>query len=113
MLVLHGAYLLRRVGRPSEQRNDDAALIGIEKTTAMVTVGVFRYIRHPVYSSLLFLAWGVFLKNPSWLGAILAFAATISLVVTAKVEEAECIRFFGPAYQSYIRHTKMFVPFLF
>jgi len=29
------------------------------------------------------------------------------------VEEAEDIRFFGAAYQSYIKQTKMFIPFLF
>jgi protein-S-isoprenylcysteine O-methyltransferase Ste14 len=76
-------------------------------------VGAYKYIRHPLYSSLLFLAWGVFFKDPSWLGGILALAATIFLVVTAKVEEAEDIRFFGPAYQIYRKQTKMFIPFLF
>jgi protein-S-isoprenylcysteine O-methyltransferase Ste14 len=66
-----------------------------------------------MYSSLLFLAWGVFLKDLSWLSAILALAATVFLVATAKMEEAENIRFFGPAYQTYIRQTKRFIPFLF
>lgn len=112
VLVLHGAYLLRRVGRPSEQRNADRTLIGIEKTTTLVTVGAFKYIRHPVYTSLLCLAWGVFLKSPSRPGGVLAFAATICLVVTARIEEVECIRFFGAAYAAYMKHTKMFIPFL-
>ena len=112
-LVLHGVHLLERVGRPSATRSGDVTLIAIEKTTALVTVGAFKYIRHPLYSSLLSLAWAVFFKNPSQLGSILALAATIFLVVTAKVEEAECVRFFGPAYQEYMKQTKMFVPFLF
>jgi protein-S-isoprenylcysteine O-methyltransferase Ste14 len=112
-LVVHGVCLLRRVGRPSEERNEDATLIGIERTTTLVTVGAFKYIRHPLYSSGLCLAWGVFLKNPSRLGGVFALAATILLVVTAKVEEAECVQSFGPAYQAYMTRTKMFVPFLF
>jgi protein-S-isoprenylcysteine O-methyltransferase Ste14 len=112
-LVVHGVYLLRMIGKPDDRRSEDGATIGFEKTTTLVMVGAYKYIRHPLYSSLLFLAWGVFFKDPSWLGGILALAATIFLVVTAKVEEAEDIRFFGPAYQIYRKQTKMFIPFLF
>jgi protein-S-isoprenylcysteine O-methyltransferase Ste14 len=112
-LVVHAVHLLRIVGRPDTKRNDDAATIGIEKTTRLVSVGAYKYIRHPMYSSLLFLAWGVFFKDLSWLSGILAVVATAFLVATAKVEEAEDIRFFGTAYQTYIKQTKMFIPFLF
>jgi len=111
-LVLHGVHLLRRIGRPDKQR-DDATLVGFERTSTLVTVGAYRYIRHPLYSSLLFLAWGVFFKAPSWIGALLASAATLFLVVTARMEEAENARFFGPAYEAYMKRSKMFVPYLF
>jgi len=111
-LVVHGMKLLRIAGRPDNKR-DDAALVGLEKTTQLVTVGAFKYIRHPLYSSLLFLAWGVFFKWPNWLGGGLAAIATVFLVATSKAEEAENIRFFGSAYRDYMKQTKMFVPFLF
>jgi len=111
-LVVHGIHLLRKIGKPDNQRNEDGPTIGFEKTTALIITGAYKYIRHPLYSSLLFLAWGVFFKAPSWPGGILALAATIFLVATARVEEAENIRFFGPAYRAYMKHTKMFIPFL-
>lgn len=111
-LVIHGVALLRRIGKPDEAR-DDTPMIGFEKTTRLVTEGAYRYIRHPLYSSLFFLGWGIFFKDPSWLGALLAGAATLFLVATARIEETENTRFFGPSYQEYIKHTKMFVPFLF
>lgn len=111
-LVVPGVNLLRRKGRPKEQQRD-IPLIGIEKTTVLVTEGVFRYIRHPLYSSLLFLGWGIFFKHPSWPGALLALAASAFLVLTARAEEAENLRYFGEAYQEYMKHTKMFVPFVF
>ena len=113
ILVVHAVHLLRIIGKPDAQRSDDEATIGIEKTTHLVSVGAYKYIRHPMYSSLLFLAWGVFLKDLSWLSGVLALAATAFLVATAKVEEAEDLRFFGTSYQTYIKQTKMFVPFLF
>jgi protein-S-isoprenylcysteine O-methyltransferase Ste14 len=111
-LVL-GVRSLAKQGRPVKQRQAEPQLLVFEKTTALVNTGIYHYIRHPLYSSLLFLAWGIFFKDPTWLGALLALAATLFLLVTAKVDEVECIRFFGPAYETYMKQTKRFVPFLF
>jgi protein-S-isoprenylcysteine O-methyltransferase Ste14 len=111
-LVIVGVRLLKQRGEPDAQR-DDVPLVAFEKTTTLVTTGAYRYIRHPLYSSLLFLAWGIFFKAPSWPGGLLALAATLFLIATVRVEEAENLRFFGEAYQEYMRRTRMFVPFLF
>jgi len=111
-LVIHGALLLRSGGKPDERRTDPS-LMSIEKTTELVTEGAYRYIRHPLYSSLLFLAWGAFFKHPSRAGISLAVIATFFLAMTAKIEEVENIRFFGDEYRQYMKRTKMFVPFLF
>jgi protein-S-isoprenylcysteine O-methyltransferase Ste14 len=111
-LVLAGVRLLRKSGEPGAAR-DDQTLVGLEKTTALVTTGVYGYIRHPMYASLLCLAWGVFFKAPSPLGGLLVATASLFLVATARLEEAENIRFFGQAYREYRKWTRMFVPFLF
>lgn len=76
-------------------------------------MGAYKYIRHPLYSSLLFLAWGAFLKHLSWLGLILVVAASIFLFLTARSDESECLLHFGDAYRTYMRGTKRFVPFVF
>jgi protein-S-isoprenylcysteine O-methyltransferase Ste14 len=111
-LVVVGVRLLKQRGVPDAQR-DDVPLVAFEKTTTLVITGAYRYIRHPLYSSLLFLAWGIFFKVPSWLGGLLAVAATLFLMATARVEEAENLRYFGEEYRGYMNQTKMFVPFLF
>ncbi len=111
-LVIHGISLLRRMGKPDASRQDNP-MLGWEKTTRLVTSGAYRYIRHPMYSSLLFLAWGIFFKSPGWLGATLAAVVTFFLVRTARAEESENLRFFGEEYQNYKRRTKMFIPFIF
>jgi protein-S-isoprenylcysteine O-methyltransferase Ste14 len=104
ILVVHGIYLLRVLGRPKS---------GIESTTMLVIVGAYKYIRHPLYSSLLFLAWGVFCKTPSLPGGILAVVATAFLVATARIEESENVQKFGVEYTAYMKKTRMFIPFLF
>jgi protein-S-isoprenylcysteine O-methyltransferase Ste14 len=111
--VVWGTLLLKRRGVPNEVRAGDASLLAFEKTTQLVTTGIYAYIRHPLYSSLLFLAWGIFCKLPSLTGLLLAVAATGFLLMTARADEAECVRFFGSSYQEYMRRTRRFIPFVF
>ena len=112
VLILLGSWTLRVLGKPGVSREDDT-LLAIEKTTNLVTGGIYHFIRHPFYSSLLFLAWGIYLKNMSWFGMILVIVATVCLVFTAVIEEREDIIFFGPVYREYMHVTKRFIPFLF
>jgi len=114
-LAVHGVQLLKKIGQPDKKRDrNDISLMNFEKTTALVTEGAYKYIRHPLYSSLLFLNWGIFFKNPSWpAGIALALAASIALFLTARKEENENILFFGRNYETYIARTKMFIPFIF
>ena len=107
-----GVRSLVAQGKPARQREGKPQLLGFEKTTALVTTGIYAYIRHPLYNSLLFLAWGVFFKAPGWAGAGLAAEATLALVFTAHTDEAECIEYFGEQYRDYMRRTKRFVPFV-
>lgn len=108
-----GVHSLRTRGKPAEQREGEPSLLAFEKTTSLVTTGIYHYIRHPLYSSLFLLAWGIFFKLPSLIGIVFAIAATLFLVATAKADESECTRFFGPPYQEYMKTTKRFVPYIF
>lgn len=113
VLALNGALLLNAAGKPGSARTSDVPLTGIEKTTRLVTGGIYKYIRHPMYASAFYGVWGVFFKDPSGLGMVLALASCVFWVVTARVEEGECIEYFGDSYREYRRRTRMFVPFLF
>lgn len=112
VFVIWGVHMMRRIGKPDDSRREDTALLGIEKTTHLVTTGIFKYIRNPLYSSLLFLNWGIFFKHPSWVSLCLAFAATLSLFITAKIEEKENLQYFGNPYLVYKKTSKIFIPFI-
>jgi len=111
-LVVAGARLLHMQGRQNAQRGGEA-LLGFEQTTSLVTTGIYAYIRHPMYSSLLCLAWAVFFKAPGWLAAALAGASSAFLLLTAVAEEAENRAYFGEVYDQYCRITHRFIPFIF
>lgn len=110
-LVISAVILLKRFGTPDPAR-EDVSLVGFEKTTRLVTKGTYRFIRHPLYSSLLFLSWGIFFKHPAFIPSVLSISATAFLLATARADEAESIRYFGPPYQEYMKRTKMFIPFV-
>jgi protein-S-isoprenylcysteine O-methyltransferase Ste14 len=104
LLAIHGFWLLRVVGKPSGN---------IEATTRLVSVGAYQYIRHPLYTSLLLLAWGAFFKDISLNSILFSLVASLFLYFTALAEEQEMLGKFGDEYAEYMRHTRRFVPFLF
>ena len=83
-----------------------------EKTTVLVESGPYRYIRHPMYASLVYFTWGSLLKQVSATGVLLTLIATAASWASARAEEAENVVKFGPAYADYARRTRMFVPFV-
>jgi protein-S-isoprenylcysteine O-methyltransferase Ste14 len=103
IMAVQGFYLLHGAGKPAK---------GIEDTTKLVKAGLYKYIRHPLYSSLIMMGWGVFLKGISLVPLILAILATLFAVITAIIEEKENLKRFGRPYAAYMKSTKRFIPFL-
>ena len=103
LMATQGFYLLHAVGRPKQ---------GIEDTTILVNTGIYKYIRHPLYGSLIVLACGALLKDVSFLAASLAILVVGFSMATAMVEEKENLARFGDEYASYMKSTRRFLPFI-
>jgi len=103
VLALHGFWLLRKVGSPEGN---------FEDTQQLVTIGAYKYIRHPMYTSLLLGGLGAFFKAPSVLGFVLFTFVFIFVFVTTKVEEEDNTKKFGDEYLTYMKTSRMFFPFL-
>ncbi len=110
-LVIHSLMLLKQSGGYAE-REDTPENLSFENTVNVVDDGIYRYIRHPMYSSLFFLAWGAFCKQITPLRFCLVLVVSGFLVAAARVEEKENSSFFGVAYDEYMKRTKMFIPWL-
>ena len=103
-LAGHAFWLIKSRGQPAGD---------LEDTTRLITSGAYRYIRHPLYTSLILLALGAYLKAPSALGVFLAAAAGLGVFLTARIEERFNLERFGDGYREYMEKTSRFIPFVF
>ena len=110
-LVIAGVLLLKKAGKSIKER-DDKSLFQFERTSELATSGIFNFIRHPLYSSLLFLTWGIYLKQPTVVLGLVALLSMVFLFITAIFDEKECIAYFGDSYREYMKKTKRFIPFI-
>jgi protein-S-isoprenylcysteine O-methyltransferase Ste14 len=77
---------------------------------ALVAHGLYRYIRHPIYTGDLLLLFGLELALQSW--AVAGVAAVAIYVRQQAVREERNLRQTLPGYTQYCRITGRFVPFL-
>jgi len=84
----------------------------MEETTQLIKSGLYKYIRHPLYLSLILGGFGVMMKDPAWIQILLSGINLAALYFTARIEEKEMIKKFGMDYSGYISETKMFIPFI-
>jgi len=101
--VIAGVLLLRKKGKPTDS---------LENTTVLVKSGIYHYIRHPLYCSLLLLGTGVMFKNTGLLQVVAGIINITAIYITGKIEEKEMISRFGSEYAEYMKGTKMFIPFI-
>ncbi len=104
VFAVWGFILLYRMGKPSDGH--------LERTTQLITTGLYKYIRHPLYLSLILGGFGAMMKDPGYWQIILSVINFIALYLTARVEEGEMIKKFGDEYREYMKESKMFFPWV-
>jgi protein-S-isoprenylcysteine O-methyltransferase Ste14 len=105
ILALTGFQHLIEKGKPQGR---------FENTSLLITSGIYRYIRHPLYCSLLLLGTGIWLKNPlNYISLALGIVNAVAIYFTAREEEKEMMLRFGEEYRAYMRVSKMFIPYIF
>lgn len=74
----------------------------------MVTGGLYRWVRHPLYTAGLVFIWLTPVMTVNLL--VLNIGLTIYLVVGAIFEERKLVREFGAAYRDYQENVPMLIP---
>jgi protein-S-isoprenylcysteine O-methyltransferase Ste14 len=78
-----------------------------------VTGGVYRYVRHPMYTSFFLLALAQLLLIPNWLaGGAGLIAVLVLYLFRVRREESMMAEQFGDAYRAYCEKTARIIPWL-
>lgn len=77
----------------------------------LVTQGIYRTLRHPMYSALLLYSLGQALVVPNWIAGP-SYGVAMALLVSCRLrpEERMMLEEFGKDYEAYTRRTKRLVP---
>lgn len=80
------------------------------KNHQLVTHGIYRWVRHPLYTvgSSLYVSFGLMADN--WFVIFMAALAFIAMAIRTPKEEANLIEKFGDEYREYMKRTGWFLP---
>lgn len=83
----------------------------IREEHSLVTSGVYRTIRHPMYSSLFLYSLGQLFVLPNWLAGP-SYLVTFGVLFALRLrqEEIMMVEEFGEEYVAYSRRTKRIIP---
>lgn len=83
----------------------------IKENAALITTGAYRYIRHPMYFSVLVMMLGVVVSKPTLLSLFIYVLLVITLFLKAHKEETLWMEQ-SSEYKNYMRKTKRIIPFV-
>lgn len=86
----------------------------VREQHALVKTGIYRLIRHPMYSSFFLLGLAQLLLLPNWFAGLAGvLGAAILFAFRVRREEQMMLESFGDDYRSYMSQTKRIVPWVF
>lgn len=80
----------------------------------LVSSGPYRYLRHPLYTGLLFITFGFSLYFTYWQVALIgSILIGIALLWRIHIEEKMLTSHFGRTYQTWAKSRKRLIPFIY
>ena len=84
----------------------------LRENPELVTGGPYAFVRHPIYTGIIFAMLGTALTFGPWWFAVLAIAFGYFLISTRQ-EEKDMLQHFPDAYPAYRARTKRLIPFIY
>ncbi len=83
----------------------------LKDNAELVTTGIYKYIRHPMYFSVILMAFSLLVYTHTLVEIILFFLLVLTLILKARREESLWIKY-DKNYLSYKNRTKLIIPFV-
>lgn len=90
-----------------------SASVQVKTNHALVRVGLYRWVRHPIYSGLLMAFVGCAIALDQWLGLLTFVIVLAGFLYKLHLEERWMIETFGDAYRDYRNHSNALIPGIF
>lgn len=111
VLIYTTGLIIAMLGRLQLGANwSDIETAQAPRNQTVVSHGLYRYIRHPIYVGDLLLLAGLELSLNSWLALAVGLLAPV--VLWAAVREERRLAEVLPGYEAYRAQTKRFIPFV-
>jgi len=90
-----------------------SGMLRIREDHQLITHGIYRYVRHPVYTGTLLRAFAIPIFTTSLLGLLFALTGIPLFIFRIGVEEKMLIKEFGDEYLEYRKATWKLVPYVY
>lgn len=109
LLILFGLWLFQR--SHADLGTNWSVTLQLRENHRLVTEGIYRRIRHPMYSSFFLYSIGQLVAVPNWLvGPTYLAAFGLLYVFRVAAEERMMLDQFGDEYRAYMVRTKRLIP---
>jgi protein-S-isoprenylcysteine O-methyltransferase Ste14 len=110
-LAIFAAALLLRWTAVVTLGRSFSANVAIRTTQTLHKTGLYRFVRHPSYTGLIFILFAEALRTRNWIGfVVVLILPTAALLYRIHVEEDALRSAFGEEYGVYSRTTKRLIP---
>jgi protein-S-isoprenylcysteine O-methyltransferase Ste14 len=83
-----------------------------EHDNSLQTRGLYQRVRHPIYTAMMTISFGLFLLMPSALSFSIALFSVVGLHIEAIMEERYLTRVHGNKYREYLGTTGRWLPWI-
>jgi len=85
----------------------------IKMESKLVTKGIYKFMRHPLYTGTILLLSGYFLYVPTLSVLIFLILTFVYIEIGSRLEEKKLLIEFGNDYTEYCKNVKRYFPFIY
>ncbi len=93
--------------------NNITETVEMRQSNQLIKTGMYKYIRHPIYTTTFFFNFGLALISLNWLIGLIAISLFAIMILRTTTEEKILIEKYGDDYLKYMKITGRHFPILF